>query len=452
MKRATRLSVLMVWAAATSGCGGDNRTKTNVPVGDMALPRPSAAEVDIARSNCFYGAGQMAAQTLPIDQPVGKDIPINHIVLLMQENRSFDHYYSSFPGVDGASPYITNSDSKGVPVQRYHLTNKCVPGGSHSWTTEHGNLDNGALDKWVIDNSDDHTVMGFYDGSDLPYYYALASAFAISDRHFSSVLGPTWPNRMFYFAGTSYGVTDNTFPNNVDANGNTLPNILNQLQAAGVTWRVYAQDRATTLIVAVSSFVQDSENFVDTSTFAADAAAGNLASVSIVEGSDELGGASPDEDPPADFEVGQQFMSGIIGAVMNGPLWKDSAVFLTYDENGGMYDHVVPPAACAPDNFPLNITSSVGFTQYGFRVPLLVISPYAKHGYISHEVTDGTSILRFVQSRFDLPAITHRDANAAPAYDMFDFDHPDFTVPTLPTPTVDQTALAGCTAASPPSN
>jgi phospholipase C len=198
--------------------------------------------------------------------------------------------------------------------------------------------------------------------------------------------------------------------------------------------------------------VQDDENFVDTSTFAADAAAGNLASVSIVEGSDELGGASPDEDPPADFEVGQQFMSQIIGAVMNGPQWKDSAVFLTYDENGGMYDHVVPPAACAPDDFPLNNKSTVGFTQYGFRVPLLVISPYAKRGYVSHELTDGTSILKFVQSRFGLAAFTRRDANAAPAYDMFDFAHPDFTVPTLPTPTVDQTALAGCTAASPPSN
>jgi phospholipase C len=443
MKRATRLSWVILWAAA--GCGGGSG-KT------VVVPRPTEAEVASARASCVYGAGMTADATLPDDQPTGKDVPINHIVLLMQENRSFDHYYSSFPGVDGAAPDITNNDSLGNPVSRYHLTQKCVPGGQHGWVPEHSNLDGGKNDNFVINNADDHTVMGYYDGTDLPYYYALASAFAISDRHFSSVLGPTWPNRMFYFTGTSYGVTDNTFPHNADANGKSLPNLLLELEAAKVSWRVYAQDRATVLIVAVSSYIDTPENFVDTSTFASDVASGNLASVSIVEGSDELGGASPDEDPPADFEVGQQFMGNIIGAVMNSSSWKDTAIFLTYDENGGMYDHAVPPAACAPDNFPLNITSDVGFTQLGFRVPLLVISPYAKRGYVSHEVTDQTSILRFVESRFDLPAMTHRDANAAPAYDMFDFAHPDFTVPTLPTPTVDQTALTGCTASSPPAS
>jgi phospholipase C len=109
-----------------------------------------------------------------------------------------------------------------------------------------------------------------------------------------------------------------------------------------------------------------------------------------------------------------------------------------------MYDHVVPPKACPPDSLPPDNGASVGFDQLGFRVPLIVVSPYAKHGYVSHAVTDATSILRFVESRFDLPALTARDANADPTSDMFDFAHPDFSVPTLPTVTIDQAKLAAC--------
>jgi phospholipase C len=150
-------------------------------------------------------------------------------------------------------------------------------------------------------------------------------------------------------------------------------------------------------------------------------------------------------------EAGENLLAGVYNQLRKSPRWADTLLVVNFDENGGMYDHVVPPAACAPDDLPLNNGSTIGFTQYGFRVPLLAISPYARRGYVSHEVTDGTSILRFVESKFDLPAMSHRDANAAPAYDMFDFDHPDFTVPTLPMATVDPDGLSTCLAMHPAS-
>jgi len=130
-----------------------------------------------------------------------------------------------------------------------------------------------------------------------------------------------------------------------------------------------------------------------------------------------------------------------------------AAVFLSYDEQGGFYDHVPPQPACAPDDFaPILAAGDVqaGFDQTGLRVPLIVVSPYAKRGYVSHVVTDHSSLLRFVEARFDLPALTHRDANAVPPFDMFDFAHPNLDVPGLPDATIDATRRATCAASYPP--
>ena len=159
------------------------------------------------------------------------------------------------------------------------------------------------------------------------------------------------------------------------------------------------------------------------------------------------GGVSPDEDPPADFEVGQAMVKSIVDALTQSPQWPRSALFLSYDEQGGLYDHVPPPSACPPDDTPPKLDPGgfdAAYDQLGLRVPLIVVSPYAKRGYVSHEVTDHTSLLRFVETRFSLPALTHRDANAVPPFDMFDFDHPDLSVPTLPPATVDAAKRAAC--------
>ena len=406
-------------------------------------PRPTDAEAAASRDACTYGPGMLARDTTGASLPSGKEIPIDHIVLIMQENRSFDHYYSTFPGVDGAPATDTNTDSKGNVVQRFHFTSPCMPGGDHGWDAEHANLDGGKLDGFVKSNHDSPVPMGYYTGDDLPYYYALASTFAISDRHFCSVLAPTWPNRMFYFAGTSWGITSNVFPGTAP-DGNQWPNVFSRLDDAKVEWRVYSQDHATPLIAAIQEYLDHMDWFLAQSNFASDVANGFLAPVTVVEASDVMGVNSPDEGPPGDVDLGQDFVAGTIAAVMSSPFWKSSAIFISYDENGGMYDHVVPPKACAPDSLPPDNGGTVGFDQYGFRVPMIVVSPYAKRGYVSHAVTDATSILRFVEARFDLPSLTARDANADPMFDMFDFGNPDFSVPSLPTVTIDQAKLAAC--------
>jgi phospholipase C len=149
-----------------------------------------------------------------------------------------------------------------------------------------------------------------------------------------------------------------------------------------------------------------------------------------------------DEHPTANIQVGEQFVQQVVNAVMTSPQWPSSALFLTYDEHGGFYDHVKPPAACEPDDIPPLLASGdvqAAFDRYGFRVPFVAVSPFSKAGYVSHKVYDHTSILRFIETRFDLPALTRRDANARPMLELFDFENPPFlTPPSLPDAPLDQ--------------
>lgn len=146
--------------------------------------------------------------------------------------------------------------------------------------------------------------------------------------------------------------------------------------------------------------------------------------------------------------TGDEFISNIVSAVVAGPQWPHAAVFITFDEHGGFYDHVPPPSACPPDNLPARLGADDlpgGFDRYGFRVPLIVVSPYARPHFASHTVYDHTSILRFIETRFLLGALTARDANADPMLDLFDFKHPAFVEkPTLPSPRVDAAQLSDC--------
>jgi phospholipase C len=430
---------LLALAALTLviGCGGAPKK------------RPTAAEVDVQRQACAFAPGQAARDTLPDNEPVGRDLPIEHIILIMQENRSFDHYYSELdiPGLDVAARTDSNPDSMGNPVPRFHFDKKCMGGGDHGWVATHQYYNGGKNDGFVTTSGDSHTPMGYYDGNDLPYYYALAKTFAFSDRHFSSAMAPTWPNRMFYFAGTSWGHTSNVIPYPKDpVTMETYPTLFNQLDAANVDWRVYAEDHPTPAIVALKQLVDEMERFLPLARFETDVAAGTLAPVTLVEASDVINAESGGEGPPADVDIPQKFVSGVIGTIMNSPFWKNSVIFLSYDENGGMYDHALPPPACKPDDIKPDAAGPDDFDRYGYRVPFFVVSPYARRGYLSHHVTDHTSILRFVEARFGIPAMTRRDANADAAFDMFDFEHPDFSVPALPEVQIDRAALADCIA------
>jgi phospholipase C len=427
--------------------------------------------------SCAFHAGMLAKDTFPSDWPVGDKIPIDHIVLVMQENRSFDHYFSQLKsGADVAPANVTNPDANGNPIPRFHLTSStqtvwtppsgtgghCFSDTSHGWQDTHTELSyQGVFNNgFVVANDPDGTrAMGYYDETDLPFYYALAQTFALSDRHFCSVLGPTWPNRMFYMAGTSYGLTENFVPPDTNPKtGQLNPNIMRQMDAANITWASYSQDLPTQAIFLTTygdetATVAGTKHYQPQENFFSDAAAGTLPSVSFVEGSDgsKTYPIAVDEHPPAYNAIGQTFLAKVVQSVMTSPQWAHTALFITYDEAGGLYDHVTPPAAVAPDDFPPD-SGNGSFKQYGMRVPFLVVSPYAKRGHVSHEVTDHTSILRFVEARFNLPAMTNRDANAAPAFDMFDFEHPDLSVPTLPAVTIDPTIQSACINAFPPSN
>jgi phospholipase C len=414
------------------------------------------------RASCAYGAGDLATLTLGDFTRVGKRIPIDHIVLVMQENRTFDHYFSSLtvPGqtLDGAAPDATNPDptNPGGTIARFHQAEYCFDNPAESWNQIHREINGGKLDGFTTENAlDDPTgdptgrrAMGYYDESDLPYYYALARAFAISDRHFSSAQANTWTNRSFYMAGTAFGITSNVMPPQKAELGFTPPNLFTQLNDAKVTWNFYVDDFATLAILG-DTWAQNISHVQPFNQFFEDAAAGQLASVTFVEGSDMKGGLSPDEDPPADMQVGQAMVAKVIAATASAPTWPSTALFLSYDEPGGLYDHVPPPSACVPDDYAPQLAPGdvhAAYDQYGLRVPLIVVSPYAKRGYVSHNVTDHTSLLRFIEARFDLPALTHRDANAVPPFDMFDFDHPDPTMPALPPATIDEPNRAVCAA------
>jgi phospholipase C len=271
--------------------------------------------------------------------------------------------------------------------------------------------------------------MGWFDGGDLPFYWDVAHRFAMSDHHHCSVLGPTWVNREFYLAGSSFGMIDNNPVPNSSFPGTDGHDhgIFQALDRAGVGWHIYAGGLA--FIWGPFAGFAGTVNRTHISTMASfynDVAAGNLASVVWIDPTwTTTSTMTNDEHPPADPQRGQALIRDIVTHVMDSPLWNDTAIILTYDENGGFYDHVPPPAACPPgDGHPPMLGPGDVMADYdrlGFRVPLMVISPHARAGYVSPHVTDHTSILRLLEARYLMPALTARDANAWPMTDMFDF-------------------------------
>ena len=430
--------LLLLFAA---GCGGGGGTSSQ------------ADSKSGARRACQFDAGALPEQTLGASLSRGTEIPIDHIVVLMQENHSFDNYFGRLPAaghrrVDGLPASASNPDGNGASVRAFHQDQYCTADTDHSWTGSHIEFDEGRNDNFVIQNNPDgERAIGYYDQTDLPFYYALATTFAIGDRYFCSVLGPTFPNRSYLLAATSFGHIRN------DLGGFGQSSIFSLLDMHGVSWKVYFNDLSYAgLLLGVN------HNLTRFSTFLADASAGTLPQVSFIDAAMGLAGrVELDEHPPSNIQQGEQFAAQVVDAVLSSPNWPRTALFITYDEHGGFYDHVPPPPACPPDDIapmldPSDPTSDfpARFDRYGFRVPLLVLSPYARPGFVSHTIYDHTSILRFIETRFDLPALTRRDANATPLLDVFDFSRPALlNPPMLPEVTVDAEHLQECRAAFP---
>jgi phospholipase C len=301
-------------------------------------------------------------------------------------------------------------------------------------------------------------AMGYYDSTDLNYYYFLASNFATSDRWFSPVSSNSPPNRVFLYAATTHGHVHD--PGTLDST--VVKNIFQLLDAAGITWKVYytidpnipgVPHTALTRFQPFAS--QHSANLVPVSQYFDDLKNGTLAQVSFIEelpGYDEHPGATLPGTIHAGNHIqdGAQYVSTFINAFMQSKYWADGVFFLTYDEGGGFYDHVPPQAAVSPDGIPPQdllpkdiqwIVPQGDFTRTGFRVPLLVISPFTKKSFVSHTPADFTAILKFIETRFTLPSLTARDAAQIDMTEFFDFATMPWATP--PTPPLQNRNL-GC--------
>jgi phospholipase C len=472
---------------------------------------------------------------------------LKHVIVVMQENHSFDNYFGALAYAPG-SPYHVpraggcraddhrcvdglrctvdgggvlrcsnaNLDDDGSTVLAFHDPNRCIkPDLDHEWLGTHREVNfdqpndtrrhplmNGFVR--VNDQTEQHDdggesptedeTMGFYNQDEIPFYYGLAQQFAISDRFFSPMLGPTFPNRAYFAAATSFGHVSTA--DQIPPLGGYRPitgTIFDLLDRNQVSWADYFQD----VPQAASFRPLIDPHFLPLPVFLAQAAGvGDLPQVSFVDPAFGLLGTAleNDEHPPTDIQRGQAFVSQVVNAVRNGPRWSDSVIFIVYDEHGGFYDHVPPPPAVAPDriqpgqcadlsNPPASLQPGGGagcndnprgdpntsvaeaialcpqlaanptgpypagcarFDQYGVRVPFVAVSAFARPRYVSHTVADHTSILAFIETVFldHHQHLTERDRRADNLLELFDFVH----APSLNTPVgVAAPPLADCT-------
>lgn len=477
--------------------------------------------VGVGALGMFLGA---CGGTLNSRQDAGLS-QIQHIVFLAQENRSFDHYFGalrgywaangypdqSFDGLPQFNPASGSAPLKGpvptnpgcdpsappssgcvfdpnVTVSSFHLLTQCAENPSPSWDEGHRDWDYNdptglqpaKLNGFVYAAGEDARnnqppyadtagarAMGYYDGGDLNYYYFMASNFGTSDRWFNPVMSRTHPNREYLIAGTSQGYA---YPPGTDSQDQALltaKTIFQELQDAGISWKIYVNPQGTgcagppfsAACLVGQSYVQNftfaqtlvsqyPQNIAPISQYFTDLQNGTLPQVAQIEPATDAG---LDEHPatsdayPANAQTGTAYVSTLINSLMQSSSWKNSVFILTFDEGGGFYDHVPPQPAVSPDGIkpkdllPNDICTSVtgtgplcDFTYTGYRVPLLVVSPYAKKNYVSHTVADMTAILKLIETRFNLPPLTRRDAAQMDMTEFFNFSAAPWLTPPSP--------------------
>ncbi len=369
---------------------------------------------------------------------------IKHVFFMLQENRSTDSYLGQFPtyqknngytpSFDGLPANVSLPDVSGQPVSPFHFQTVCHENLSPGWNESHYDVDGGKMDNFMKTTTsvpstidpDGTRAMGYYDWTDLPFYYDLALKFGTSDRFFSSVLAPTIPNRMYMFTGTSFG---NVRPVTPPSGGFTQKTIFQALDDAGISWRYYYQDNSV-FLAQFSIWSKDQGKVYNISSYYNDIQnPSTLPQVIFIERASNTG---LDEHPTNNVQKGAQRVQQILNALMKSPTWASSAFFLSFDEGGGMYDHVNPASVPLPDGIAPILKSTdikATFNQTGFRVPLWVVSPWVKPHYVSHTVMDLTSILKFIEVRFGVPSLTARDANAPDMTEFFDFTNPAWLTP-----------------------
>ncbi len=450
----TALAMLLIGCGGTSGSSGGSPTPTP---GQPAGPPP---------------AGITA---------------VNHVVILIQENRSFDHYFGQMTAyrkangipINGSPPTIDDestgvfsnfSPATGAMIAAYHTGSVCTEDLTPDWTESHKNFNrlnpaaassSSPMDGFVslafqiaqfaatlgihMTDQDGHRVMGFFDATDLNYYYFMASQFAMSDRFFGPVPSNTPAARHFMFAATSQGFVHN----GPGPGALTAKTIFQELDAAGVSWKIYSAEVSTfTYLQDFAYFNQPgvAAHVAPVAQYFADAAAGKLPAVSFIETglhnglSEHTSNFDPAHpqlgEPPINVQVGAQFASKIINALMQGPSWTDSVLFFAHDEGGGTFDHVPPLAVPSPDGIkPVDLLPADvpgDFTITAGRVPNMVISPFARKNFVSHTPMDYTAYLRFIEARWGLPTLTARDASMPDMTEFLDFTGKPWATPPTP--------------------
>ena len=372
---------------------------------------------------------EAARRQREVQIPSPRNLPIDTFVVLMMENRSFDHYLGWLPGADGRQAGLRFTDNRGHTYSTHRLRNDFQGCGfldpDHSWQGGRTELDGGRMDGFLKAASDVFSI-GYYTAADLPFTPHVAQAFTAFDRFFCSLLSSTYPNREYMHAGQSYGKMDNSLPS-----GSGFPDttIFAALSKAGVSNHYFYTDIPVSALWGEPGLSRSSQ----VQNFYEQAAAGTLPALSFVDPSfnGEDQGTSGDEHPHGDVRVGQAFVADIVHAFMESPQFKRGALFIVYDEWGGFFDHVVPPRV--PDLRPSrNLNQDFG--QMGFRIPAVAVSPYARRGHVDHSIYGFESILKMIRYRYALPPLTPRDLYANNIAAAFDFESPDFTPPALPQP------------------
>ncbi|MCU1294640.1 MAG: alkaline phosphatase family protein [Bryobacterales bacterium] len=345
---------------------------------------------------------------------------IEHIVLVMMENRSFDHFLGWMPNADGTQAGLTYKDAFGVPHSTYHLApdyQGCGhPDPDHSYTGGRVEYDNGRCDGWLRAGKNDLYSIGYYTQADLPFLGQAAPAWTTCSRYFAATMAETYPNRIFQHAAQTDRITNTTTIS-------TLPTIWDRLAAAGLSGRYYYSD-VPILALWGKKYLAISSPLAQ---FLADSAAGKLPQVSFVDPRflDESSGTSGDDHPHADIRNGEAFLNQIYEAVTASPNWASTVLVINYDEWGGFFEHM--PPSYAPDNHPATALR-------GFRVPCLLISPFARRSYITRTVFDHTSVLKLIEWRWGLPPLTLRDAFANNLGNALDLSSFNAAVPQFPVP------------------
>jgi phospholipase C len=445
--RPTRRTVLGTGAAVTAALAGFGWRRT----------------VDAVAAGLLRPPGMVRDPLRPPGTP-DPAIPIEHVVIVMMENHSFDGYLGMLPHVAGGRPAadgltldadgsLLNYNPAGPHgfIRSFHMPSSCQmeSNPSQAWNATHLSVDGGRMDGFVLAPQCGDVSMGFWDQTDIPFYYSLASTFPVANRWFASVQAQTYPNRRFLYAGTAYGLIATITPGPTDP-GPPNGTIFDRLNTYGLSWLDYATDLPEVAIIP--SVVENNPTHIaPIAQFYTDAAAGTLPNVSLVNPDfdvvDAIGSLPPnspvppsvrangqDEENPANINYGESFVSGVVNAIMQSPHWAVGNVMLVwcYDEHGGYYDHVAPPAAIPPDSIPPQLGPGDvqdGYDVYGVRVPAVVVSPWSRANYVSNVVHDHTSILAFIETKWNLPPMTARDANADNLLDFFDFSAPAFAAP-----------------------